>query len=57
MALLPRVALGQGRDVATLTVVDADLDWQFSLASPSDRTPGPAARAVIAMAHEMLRRG
>ncbi|MFJ8720733.1 LysR family transcriptional regulator [Streptomyces sp. NPDC004166] len=56
VALLPRVALGQGRDVATLTVVDADLDWQFSLASPSDRAPGPAARAVIAMAHEMLRR-
>ncbi|MFD8031342.1 LysR family transcriptional regulator [Streptomyces sp. NPDC059717] len=57
VALLPRVALGQGRDVATLTVVDADLDWQFSLASPSDRAPGPAARAVIAMALEMLRRG
>lgn len=53
VALLPRVALGQGQDdVATLTVDDADLEWQFSLAAPSERTPGAAARAMIAMAHE-----
>ncbi|WP_326607738.1 LysR family transcriptional regulator [Streptomyces sp. NBC_01800] len=53
VALLPRVALAKGQDdVATLTVDDADLEWQFSLAAPSERTPGAAARAMIAMAHE-----
>ncbi|MET7526114.1 LysR substrate-binding domain-containing protein, partial [Streptomyces sp900116325] len=57
LALLPRVALGKGQDVATLTVDDADLEWHFSLAAPSDRTPGAAARAMIAMAHELLRQG
>lgn len=57
VALLPRVALGMGQDVATLTVDDADLELSFSLAAPSERTPGAAARAMIAMAHEFLWRG
>ncbi|WP_329319447.1 MULTISPECIES: LysR family transcriptional regulator [unclassified Streptomyces] len=54
VALLPRVALGEGQDVVTLTVDDADLEWRFSLAAPSGRRPGAAARAMIAMAHEYL---
>ncbi|MET7788539.1 LysR substrate-binding domain-containing protein, partial [Streptomyces sp900116325] len=57
LALLPRVALGKGQDVATLTVDDADLELQFSLAAPSERTPGTAARAMIAMAREFLWQG
>lgn len=54
VALLPRPALGQEQDVATLTIEDADLDWPFSLAVSSERTPGTAARALIAIAHEFL---
>ncbi|WP_392872656.1 LysR family transcriptional regulator [Streptomyces sp. LN499] len=57
VALLPRVALDKGQDVATLTVDNADLEWQFSLAAPSERTPGTAARAMIAMAYEFLWQG
>ncbi|MFE0629392.1 LysR family transcriptional regulator [Streptomyces sp. NPDC058864] len=57
VALLPRVALGKEQGVATLTIDDADLEWQFSLAAPSDRRPGAAARAMIAMAHEFLWQG
>lgn len=57
VALLPRVALGKGQDVATLTVDDADLEWQFSLAAPSERPPGAAARAMLDMAHEFLWQG
>ncbi|MEU4091529.1 LysR family transcriptional regulator [Streptomyces sp. NPDC026673] len=57
VALLPRVALGTGQGVATLTVHDADLEWRFSLAAPSERPPGAAARAMIAMAREFFRQG
>lgn len=57
VALLPRVAVGKAQDVATLTVEDSDLEWRFSLAAPSERPPGAAARAMIAMAHEFLWRG
>jgi DNA-binding transcriptional LysR family regulator len=57
LALLPRVALGKGQDVTALTVDDADLELQFSLAAPSERTPGTAARAMIAMAREFLWQG
>jgi DNA-binding transcriptional LysR family regulator len=55
VALLPRVAaLGKAEGIATLTVDDADLDWSFSLAVPSERTPSAAARAMIAMGREFL---
>ncbi|SNT52852.1 LysR family transcriptional regulator [Actinacidiphila glaucinigra] len=57
VALLPRVALGEEQDIATLTVDDADLEWQFFLAAPSERTPGAASHAMIAMAHEFLWQG
>ncbi|MFJ8364057.1 LysR family transcriptional regulator [Streptomyces sp. NPDC093984] len=57
VALLPRPVLGKAKDVATLTVDDADLEWSFSLATPSERTPGAAERAMIAMAHEFFSRG
>jgi DNA-binding transcriptional LysR family regulator len=54
VALLPRPALAEAENVATLTIGDADLDWPFSLAVPSERTPGRAARALIALTHEFL---
>ncbi|MFE2583423.1 LysR family transcriptional regulator [Streptomyces sp. NPDC059378] len=54
VALLPRPALAEAEDVATLTIDDAELDWPFSLAVPSERTPGRAARALIAITHEFL---
>lgn len=54
VALLPRPALAKAEDVATLTIDDADLDWPFSLAVPSERTPSRAARALIAITHEFL---
>ncbi|MGW9031766.1 LysR family transcriptional regulator [Streptomyces sp. NPDC055722] len=54
VALLPRFALGDAENVATLTVDDADLDWPMSLAVPSERTPSAAARAMIAMACEFV---
>lgn len=54
VALLPRPALAETADVATLTVEGAGLDWPFSLAVPSGRTPRAAARVLIAMAHEFL---
>ncbi|MEV7323941.1 LysR family transcriptional regulator [Streptomyces sp. NPDC093970] len=54
VALLPRPALAEAHGVATPTVSDTDLGWPFSLATPSGRTPGAAARALIAMAHEFL---
>jgi DNA-binding transcriptional LysR family regulator len=54
LALLPRFALGQAEGIATLTVDGADLDWSFSLAVPSERTPSAAARAMIAMGREFL---
>ncbi|MFG2358808.1 LysR family transcriptional regulator [Streptomyces sp. NPDC048521] len=55
VALLPRFVLGGAEDVATLTVLDADLEWPLSLASPSERTPGAAARAMMATAREFVR--
>lgn len=54
LALLPRFVLTPAEGVATLTVRDADLEWPLSLASPGDRTPGAAARAMIAMAPEFV---
>ncbi|GIF96130.1 LysR family transcriptional regulator [Catellatospora citrea] len=54
VALLPRPALADAADVATLTIDDTDLNWPFSLAAPSERTPGRAARALIAITHEFL---
>jgi DNA-binding transcriptional LysR family regulator len=54
VALLPRFALGDAENVATLTVDDADLDWPMSLAVSSERTPSAAARAMIAMACESV---
>ncbi|MFF4896078.1 LysR family transcriptional regulator [Streptomyces sp. NPDC001068] len=54
VALLPRPALAEAHGVATLTVSATDLGWPFSLAAPSGRTPGAAARALVAMAHEFL---
>ena len=58
VALLPRFVLGEaGRDpagVTTLVVTDADLRWPLSLATPTDRTPGAAARALIALLHDLL---
>ncbi|MDN3028532.1 LysR family transcriptional regulator [Streptomyces sp. S.PB5] len=54
LALLPRFVLARAKGVATLTVSDADLDWPLSLASPSDRTPGAAARAMIEMARDFV---
>lgn len=54
VALLPRPALAKAEDVATLTIEDAVLDWPYSLATPSERTPSAAARALIAIAHEFL---
>jgi hypothetical protein len=57
VALLPRIALGKEQDVATLIIDDADLELPFSLAAPSERTPGAPARAMIEMAHEFLWQG
>ncbi|WP_449340817.1 LysR substrate-binding domain-containing protein [Streptomyces canarius] len=54
VALLPRFALRETADIATLTVSDADLDWPLSLAVPSEYRPGAAARAMIAMAREFV---
>jgi DNA-binding transcriptional LysR family regulator len=54
MALLPRPALAKEEGVATLTIDDADLEWPFSLAAPSEHTPSASARALIAIAHEFL---
>ncbi|MDX3071196.1 LysR family transcriptional regulator [Streptomyces sp. NPDC088354] len=54
VALLPRPALAEAEDVATLTIDDANLDWPFSLAAPSGRTPSAAARALVAITHEFL---
>jgi DNA-binding transcriptional LysR family regulator len=55
VALLPRFVLGGAEGVATLTVSGADLEWPLSLASPSERTPGAAARAMMATALEFVR--
>ncbi|MFD7065469.1 LysR family transcriptional regulator [Streptomyces sp. NPDC059906] len=54
VALLPRFVLGDAQDVATLTVSDANLEWPLSLALPSERAQGAAARAMIAMTRELL---
>jgi DNA-binding transcriptional LysR family regulator len=52
VALLPRFALGEGEGVAILRVTQADLLWPLSLAVLSERPPGAAARAMIAMARQ-----
>lgn len=53
IALLPRFVLDGAEGITALPVTGADLDWPLYLASPADRAPGAAARAFIALVHEM----
>ncbi|WP_411732437.1 LysR family transcriptional regulator [Paeniglutamicibacter sp.] len=57
IALLPRFALhgiNGTQDVAVLPVTGADLLWPMSLATPSDRTLGAAASALVELIHDRL---
>lgn len=54
VALLPRFVLQTVKDIALLTVHDADLNWPLSLAVPSGHRPSTAARAMIAMARDFV---
>ncbi|GGU39170.1 LysR family transcriptional regulator [Lentzea flava] len=56
VALLPHYILGTATGVTTLKVTGADLRWPLGLARPADRTPTAAARALIAVVHEIVRR-
>jgi DNA-binding transcriptional LysR family regulator len=47
IALLPRFVLGGTAGVHVLAVAGTDLRWPLSLAVPTDRPPGAAARALI----------
>ncbi|GIJ43478.1 LysR family transcriptional regulator [Virgisporangium aliadipatigenens] len=49
IALLPRFVLDDPTGVHVLTVTGADLTWPVSLAVPTDRPPGAAARALISL--------
>ncbi|MEU4425839.1 LysR family transcriptional regulator [Actinoplanes sp. NPDC024001] len=59
IALLPRFILtGPDLDgVVTLPVAGAGLSWPLSLAVPTDRTPGAAARALISLLDDHLPAG
>lgn len=54
IALLPRFILGDATGLATLTVTGADLEWPLSLATPADRAPGAATRALISLISDFL---
>ncbi|GAA3676404.1 LysR family transcriptional regulator [Arthrobacter ginkgonis] len=54
IALLPRFALHDIHDVAVLPVTGADLVWPMSLATPSDRTLGTAASALVKIIQDRL---
>lgn len=54
IALLPRFILDRPEGLTTLTVTGADLEWPVSLATPADRAPGAAARALISLIRESL---
>lgn len=54
IALLPRTNITPDDDLATLPVAGADLDWPVSLASPTGRTPGAAARSFQDLAAKHL---
>lgn len=56
VALLPRFVLGTADAVTTLAVTGADLRWTLSLATPADRTPGAAARALVALVDDVVAR-
>jgi DNA-binding transcriptional LysR family regulator len=55
IALLPRFIIGSQPGLTRLTVAGADLQWPLSLATPADRTPGAAARALISLVDDYLR--
>ncbi|ANZ41293.1 LysR family transcriptional regulator [Lentzea guizhouensis] len=55
IALLPSYILGDAQGVSTLKVTGADLCWPIGLARPADRAPTAAARALIAVVHEIFR--
>ena len=54
IALLPRFIIGSQPGLTRLTVTGADLQWPLSLATPADRTPGAAARALIDLIDDHL---
>ncbi|MFD9699759.1 LysR family transcriptional regulator [Lentzea sp. NPDC059081] len=54
IALLPGYILRDARDVTRLRVTGADLCWPLGLARPAGRTPSAAARALIAVVHEVF---
>jgi DNA-binding transcriptional LysR family regulator len=56
IALLPRFILDEAEGLTTLTVTDADLEWPLSLATPTDRASGAAARALISLIRDFLAR-
>lgn len=49
IALLPHFIIADREDIARLTVTAADLQFPISLATPADRAPSAAARALIGM--------
>lgn len=55
IALLPRFVLEGATGVAVLEVTGADLRWPMSLAIPSDRAPGAAAKALISLIRAVFR--
>ncbi|HEX7307145.1 LysR family transcriptional regulator [Lentzea sp.] len=55
IALLPGYILRGAKGVTTLEVTGADLRWPLGLARPAGRTPSAAARALIAVVHEVFR--
>lgn len=56
VALLPSYILAGAQGVSTLKVTGADLRWPLGLARPSGRAPTAAARALIAVVHEVFSR-
>jgi len=54
VALLPRFVLSGTTGVHVTPVTGADLNWPLSLATPTDRPPSTAARALIGLVEEYL---
>ncbi|WP_433555378.1 LysR family transcriptional regulator [Pseudonocardia xinjiangensis] len=54
VALLPGVAVRPGDDLRQVRIVGADLDWPLSVAAPTARATGAAARALLSLLSEQF---
>ena len=54
VALLPQFVLAETAGVHVRAVIEADLRWPLSVATPMQRAPSAAARALLEMVEEFL---